>query len=136
MSYNGWSNRATWNVSLWLNNDEGLYNELRELARRAKDVDDLETKIEELCRAVWPKGTTPDNDSLDDADFSEIASGEWETYRADDEEPEPDKPTPLDAFIKKHNLKFECHRVDSRPDGFMEDSMRHFRCPHGLSSRC
>ena len=32
-TYNGWANYETWNVALWLQNDEGLYN----FARRYDD---------------------------------------------------------------------------------------------------
>jgi hypothetical protein len=32
-SYNGWTNYETWNVALWINNTEGLYN----LARQCGD---------------------------------------------------------------------------------------------------
>lgn len=31
MSYNGWKNYETWNVALWLDNDQGTYNETREM---------------------------------------------------------------------------------------------------------
>jgi hypothetical protein len=34
-TYNGHKNWNHWNVSLWINNDEGLYNRARELARRS-----------------------------------------------------------------------------------------------------
>ena len=36
-TYNGWTNYETWNVGLWLGNDQGLY----EMARRAMDYDHL-----------------------------------------------------------------------------------------------
>lgn len=35
-SYNGWSNYETWNVALWLDNDQGTYNYVRELATEAR----------------------------------------------------------------------------------------------------
>jgi len=34
--YYGHPSRAAWNVSLWINNDEGLYNLARESIRRTK----------------------------------------------------------------------------------------------------
>ena len=36
-TYNGWSNYETWNVSLWIQNHEGLYD----LARTVSDYQEL-----------------------------------------------------------------------------------------------
>lgn len=70
--YNGWFNRATWNVALWLGNDEGLYDAARLLARGIKGRI-TGRQAEEICRELFPSGKTPDGDSLIDCYWPEIA---------------------------------------------------------------
>ena len=41
-SYNGWENYETWNVALWINNDEGFYTIARQCDDYAEFVDALE----------------------------------------------------------------------------------------------
>ena len=42
--YNGWTNYETWNVALWIQNDEGLYN----IAREAGDYQSFVESIREF----------------------------------------------------------------------------------------
>ena len=41
-SYNGWTNYETWNVALWIGNDEGLYH----LAQEAGDYQTFKDALE------------------------------------------------------------------------------------------
>ena len=72
-NFYGWKNRATWNVTLWILNDEDLYRTLREESddlRRAKS-EWTPALAKEFCHR-WMGDQTPDEVPLGS---SEIA---WE----------------------------------------------------------
>ena len=59
-TYNGWTNYETWNVALWIQNDEGLYNLIND--------DDI-CCYEELVEVLWDCGSkeTPDGVKWNDS---------------------------------------------------------------------
>lgn len=55
-TYNGWTNYETWNVALWINNDDGLYD----IARETGDYQSFVESISEFLTQ------TPDGVRYDD----------------------------------------------------------------------
>lgn len=68
--YNGWANWETWQINLWLDNEEPLYREKQRFLRRGA-LDD--SQVEAWCREQFPSGT-PDMDpgDLEKVDWAEI----------------------------------------------------------------
>lgn len=58
-SYNGHKNYNAWNVSLWINNDEGLYNMAKNYI---EDYANREVAAEQMAQALIENGCaqTPD----------------------------------------------------------------------------
>lgn len=61
--YNGWTNYATWNVNLWLTNDEGSYNYWMERARDS-EVNELAIALEGEHKEAMPE--------LDSSTYSDL----------------------------------------------------------------
>ena len=49
--YNGWTNRETWTVNLWLTNEECYYRQLQEILHDYEDREQAE-ELEQACRFI------------------------------------------------------------------------------------
>ena len=50
--YNGWTNRETWAVNLWVTNDQGLMNGVDEAMRDAYDAEGENYRLDEVYCGV------------------------------------------------------------------------------------
>lgn len=73
-TYNGWTNRETWNAHLWLTNEEIFYRAAARLVQNRRTRDGQMVAIKLYCRDIWPSGRTPDGDSLSKVNWREIAA--------------------------------------------------------------
>lgn len=87
-SYNGWSNRETWNANLWMTNEEFIYDHIREIATSCYSVSELADNMEAFLLNLWECSCgahhntyhTPDGDSLDPVNWVEIAEAWAEAH--------------------------------------------------------
>ena len=60
-TFNGWANWATWNVALWIQNDEGLYD----AARHAANYQELVALLRDCGSKETPDGARWDDPAID-----------------------------------------------------------------------
>ena len=60
-SDNGWKNHATWNVALWISNDEGLYNFVKDFS----DYATFRDTMRQMGNLETPDRVAYNDESLD-----------------------------------------------------------------------
>ena len=69
-TYNGWSNYETWNVALWIGNDEGLYHIARDYRHRGYKA--FAQDMFELDSQSTPDGVRWNDESLNICELDEM----------------------------------------------------------------
>ena len=75
--YNGWANYETWNVALWIGNDEGLYNMAREYRNQARPYESFREALEEFGGEIayrTPDGVAWNDSGLDLDELNDMMS--------------------------------------------------------------
>lgn len=66
--YNGWTNYETWNVALYIQNDEGLYNACRGMS----DYQEVVNLMREVGSKETPDGVKWDSAKINDFQINEM----------------------------------------------------------------
>jgi hypothetical protein len=64
-TYNGWANYETWNVALWIGNDEGLYRMARGYRSSRSPYESFREDMRELGYLETPDGVAYSDSGLD-----------------------------------------------------------------------
>jgi hypothetical protein len=83
-THNGWTNRPTWNVNLWMFNTEGLYELWKAQSKlffdnwhvKRDSAGWTKERAEAFSLRVWSSGKTPDGDLLSEVNWDEV-SDSW-----------------------------------------------------------
>ena len=120
--YQGYENWETWNVSLWLSNDEGLYYQTIQIMQqnpprysqsaKAYFADDASKALEEYVDELLDEKIIKDKISLHRVNWQEVMIGfESEVKELTDDEGEAS----IDTDIRDWIAWFK--QVDKNPDG-------------------
>ena len=71
-TYNGWTNYETWNVSLWIQNDEGLYDMARQYRHCLHPYSEFAESIKECGSYETPDGVAWTDSGLNTDELDEM----------------------------------------------------------------